>query len=119
MDYTSECQACTSVRRKYTEYYELRTSVNETIQSGNWGSTPGDPCWDGQAPSPPSVTNTAGATGVLRSVETDTYLRSLYNRSSAVQLHFSPSLNWKRLVDGGVLANNQIRSIADQIKKGH
>jgi len=109
-DLSSHALACTSIKTTKRETYTLVYKNNQTINSSNWGETTG-PCWSGQNPEPPSVSNTGTTTGLLRVVDYNTYDRSTFVRGNAVSLRLNPSLNWKRIADTAVVSHQSLNRL--------
>jgi len=103
-----QVMACTAVRTRKTETYTLNRPNNQTI-TGSWTGTTGSPCW-GSVPAAPTVT-VGGAVGALRTVETNTYDRTLFARDGVAHLRLGPVLNWKRYADAVALSTNIIKGL--------
>jgi len=106
-DLYSSKMCCTSIRTSKIDTYTLSVPVDQSIQFQNSGDM-GGPCW-ANPPSPPTIQNVGVKGGVVRTVTTETYDRSIFACGDAVALRFSPSINWKRSVDSFVLALNQLK----------
>jgi len=108
-NWSGQSWACLSRRESYTKKVELhRIANNKTLPVNNmyctgwWGSS--------SMPTPsPVVLQDPEGYYPLEEVVTDTYSRWLFNLSGA-QLTLRPSLNWRRMLDGAVMTNNQLRS---------
>lgn len=99
--------ACISKRSryktiKYQHFCDSTISLNPTRTSDTVGSL---------APQygPPVTIPRPEESQPLQETEVDAYTRWLVN-VDAVPLRFKPSLNWRRLLDSAVLANNQLRA---------
>jgi len=110
LDLAESVGCCTAIRTRktttYTGIYTRSSTVYPGAVDSPWLST----CW----PTPLPSRNPAYLTtvqGVLRTIEIDSYSRSLFNRMGAVKLIWNPNLNWRRWVDSAALSNNQLRGI--------
>lgn len=106
--------ACISQRSKYS----VRTWVHykkddKVFNCSVLKCTP----WMGANPPtpPPRTVQRPEESQLLQEVEYDEYRRSLFPLSGA-QLTINPNLNWRRMVDSAVIANNLLRSCIKAFK---
>lgn len=117
LGFQSHVGACSAIKKTLTETYTLHYKNDQTLVRNLTVLPPGNECWPtGTYPWSESVSFSGD--GVLRTVETESYSRSPFSREGSVSLQVSPFLNWKRYLDGTVLASNQIRALMRSIRNG-
>lgn len=117
LDLANSSGACTALKisklATYTAVWNrgdtvCPTRVNETsLISGCFPSN--------QAPARTCYTN-KDFVGVLRTVRTESYTRTLFRRRGATKLQFNPHVTWKRAVDAGALSLSTIKKLIWDMK---
>jgi len=115
MSFAQRAWACTSRRDNYsyTTSVHLPTATQSVTVQNN---TPVG--WVGAQPpanAPLVITNPEGRYP-LRMEITDAYYRSPFELRGA-RLRINPSLNWRRLLDTGVMSINQLRGFMNHIRR--
>jgi len=107
--------ACLSRRDSYTTstYVHLPNEdksvpIANVVPFGWWGSVPENP--------PNEVLQNPAGLYLLKRETVNAYSRSLFDVRGA-RLHFDLSLNWKRLLDSSVMANNQLSSLIRRLRR--
>lgn len=107
-DLSTFTQACISTRSRYTvrtwqHYPNQDVTLTATKLSGTYN--PAD------VPNSYQLISRPEESQLLKEVETDSYDRFPFSLNAA-QLTINPNLNWRRLIDSAVMANNQLRSFS-------
>lgn len=106
--------ACLSQHDNYTVRTEVHLpNQDQTISISNRFPTN----WYGTQPPAPSpvILNNPEGLFLLKEVIVDRYSRWVFDIGAA-QLQFNPSLNWRRLIDAGVMSLNNLRSLMRSLR---
>lgn len=109
----AEVACCQSTKTALTDTYTLVLDQNQSLTK-TWSlPSPTNSCWlnAGMLPAPTVVTNQQSEWGVLRTVKTETYSRSVFARGGAVNLRLNPSISWRRAVDTAAITHSNFKRI--------
>jgi len=108
VNFATQVIGCTSVKTETEDSYTVHYSGTQNIAAGSYGS--GDTfCWpSGSIPNHPAVT-TSPVDGLLRSVKTERYDRTVFHPEGQVNLSFNPNISWRRMIDSCALTLNLIK----------
>lgn len=112
-DYSKACFACISRRSSYAvrtwQHFKGEDIVLTPYRlPGTWSAS------DLPAETPVTISRPEESQ-LLNEVVTDSYSRELFRLDDA-QLRFSPSINWRRMIDSAVMANNQLGALTKRLK---
>lgn len=107
IDFSNQRCSCTAVRTAYEEelYY---------VQLGEYTTLPGR-TWNGVTVEPLEFQASPPQRTLIQKRTVNNYSRSLFNRPIG-RVQFEPFLNWKRMIDGMVLAYQPTKNLLRSLK---